>query len=248
MQILTKPLIRIHLKRYQFCPSRILTLITLLFLVLLIGLGVWQLQRAQQKRILQTAFDARLRATPLTLDQVRADIRSLNYYPIMVTGIYDTSHTVLLDNKVYRGKVGYEVLTPFRPVGSNKLLLIDRGFVPRAQRRTQLPDFPAIDGIQTIRGFIYVSAKAFTLGREANPGRWPLVIQAVDWPYLTNAFHQALYPFTLLLAPTERNGFVREWKPVSSPSYKSVGYAVQWFALALTLLVVFFALNFKKRK
>jgi surfeit locus 1 family protein len=50
----------------------------------------------------------------------------------------------------------------------------------------------------------------------------------------------------VLLDPREPDGYVRNWTPPGFPPMRHIGYAVQWFALALTLAVIYIVTNTRK--
>ncbi|HEY9031818.1 MAG TPA: SURF1 family cytochrome oxidase biogenesis protein, partial [Kangiella sp.] len=42
--------------------------------------------------------------------------------------------------------------------------------------------------------------------------------------------------------------FVRQWELVASPPEKHIAYAVQWFGMALVLIILFIVLNLKRER
>ena len=50
----------------------------------------------------------------------------------------------------------------------------------------------------------------------------------------------------VLLDPGEPDGYVRDWSPPGFPPMRHIGYAVQWFAMAATLLVIWVVTNLKR--
>ena len=83
-RLLSKPLIRLHLWRYNFTPNLIPTLTTIVLLIILFKLGFWQLHRAAYKRTLMSEFYSRRIAPPLTLVdlQQKKDVRYLLTDPV----------------------------------------------------------------------------------------------------------------------------------------------------------------------
>ncbi|HVV67438.1 MAG TPA: SURF1 family protein [Gammaproteobacteria bacterium] len=240
---------RNFLRDYHFKPRWSLTLATVVLLALFILLGCWQLRRAAEKNQLTQLYQSRAQAAPLPLHQLPTNT-DLRYYPIIVSGYYDNAHSILLDNKIHEHRVGYEVITPMIVANEKKAVLINRGWIPGGQDRRQLPVLTSVPGPQTVRGVIYISpGKPFTLGKSIETvGQWPLRLQNLDFPAITNALHQPVYPWVVLLNADENNGFVRNWQAISSPAQKHVGYAVQWFTFAGVLIIIFVALNFRKTK
>ncbi len=114
-------------------PRWMLTsLLVFLGVGVLIRMGLWQLQRLEERR----AFNARVLAqlnepeinlnNPVSLD----DLLNMEYRVVSVDGVYDHTQEVLLRNQVWEDKPGYHILTPLRIQGSNWSVLVDRGWIP----------------------------------------------------------------------------------------------------------------------
>lgn len=233
----------------DFRPGRWPTIITLVVFGILLSLGFWQLDRAAQKRALLA--DYRAGATTSALLKLDAGVRSvegLQYQPASTAGRYDTAHQFLLDNRTHNGMAGYEVLTPLKlphtPVG----VLVNRGWIPLGGSREQLPPVQVGVDERTVTGRIKgISPEGFSLGSEEPRTGWPYRILRVDTGRLGGELGYPLLPLVLLLDPAEPDGYVREWHPLTFGPERNVGYAVQWFALAATLLIIYLAVNLKNQ-
>ena len=245
---ISKPLIRLHCFGFAFTPKLIPTLGFILCLPILLKLGFWQLHRAEYKQQRQQQFESRPLSTPRTLSQLKqVNIEKLEYYPITLTGHYDNQHQFLIDNRMHNHRVGYEVLTPFIPNSGQKVLLINRGWVPSTGNRQQLPALITVRGQQTIQGLIKLPPKkTFILNGRSRAKSWPLLIQTINLKKIASDYHKPLYPFIVLLSPKNQHGYTREWKPITMNAKKHLGYAVQWFALALTLVIIYLVLNIQR--
>lgn len=239
--------LRVYLFGIIFSPTLIPTLAVLVLLPVLIALGCWQLDRAAQKRMLEKEF-SKQHLFALSLTQIeKLPLTALRYQPIEVRGYFDNSHTFLLDNKTYQQKVGYQVLTPFVIKDSLRRIIINRGFIASANRKV-LPAIPEVKGIQTIRGLIALPSKSFLLKSDILTENWPLRIQATDLIRMAQLLHSPLYPFLILQQEKDATGLIRDWHPITFPAYRHTGYAVQWFALAITLTILYIVLNTKRNK
>lgn len=233
-----------RLGRYEFHPGLWPSLIVAALLVLLIGLGFWQLDRAEQKRALLEDFRDRPTEAAVRLHAGLEPKPGWRYRQAWARGEYDGRHQFLLDNKVHNGRVGYHVLTPLRLAHSDAVVLVNRGWVPQGRTRQDLPALPvSSEGTVTVEGVIDLPPEdVFTLGEgeDRAPG-WPKVLQRIRFDLQGSQLDADLLPLVLLLGPDEPDGFVRQWAPV--PSFgpaRHIGYAVQWFALALALVILFF--------
>ncbi len=220
---------------------------TLVLFVFLVSLGFWQLDRAQQKKILLDQY-----AEPdQTVLQLEADLRStagLAFRSAAVVGHYDNSHQLLLDNRTHAGRVGYQVLTPFVIRDSGTAVLVNRGWIPLGQSRDQLPDIAVTESQRRISGRIKIPPeKVFMLGEEEPRKDWPWRIQHVQLELLSAELRQPLLPVILLLDPDQPEGYVRRWQPVAGfGPERNIGYAVQWFGLAATLLMIYLIVNTRR--
>jgi surfeit locus 1 family protein len=229
-------------------PALFITLLTLLLLSLLMGLGFWQLDRAAQKRALLEQYQGMEREAPI---EVRADLvadEELEYRPAQVRGRFDTGHQFLLDNRTHQGVAGYHVFTPLRIDGSEQGILVNRGWVPRGPSRSVLPDVPTPATPVQLEGMLKQPTRTITLGEgeDREPG-WPKVLQRVRLDLQARQLGYPLLPMLLLLGSDQEHGFVREWEPVKGfGPEQNMGYAVQWFGLATALLVIYIVVNCRR--
>lgn len=241
--------VAVRIGRFEFRPGLWPSLVVAALLVLLLSLGFWQLDRAGQKRVLLEAYGNRPNDAPIQLAPDFVPGPDWRYRRVQAVGAYDSGHQFLLDNRVYRGRAGYHVLTPLRLAHSDVVVLVNRGWVPQGATRADLPALPvpAEAGV-LIEGLIdFPPEKVFALGEgeDRDPG-WPKVLQRVRLDLQAQQLNTRLLPLVMLLAPDQRGGFVREWKPVVIGPERHVGYAVQWFALAAALVILYILANLKR--
>lgn len=221
-------------------------LLTLLFMSLFISLGVWQWNRANEKeRLLQQYALRSANKLPLSKMDVNQDLR---FYPVQLEGRFDQPHTFYLDNKTYQGKPGYEVYTPFKAKGLAQPILIDRGWIALGENRATLPALPAVPRTVKIEGILVKPPAYFVLGAldEKSTLPWPKRIEYIDLQILSKLLGYPLFPYVLKLETGSPYGFTQTWQAVMVKPEKHRGYAVQWFAFALTLLILFVVLNWKR--
>lgn len=213
----------------------------------LFSLGNWQLSRAKQKEQLLKTYQRRLQHEPLFVQQLQAS-QDLRFYRMRLSGYFDEQHTFLLDNKIYNKQVGYEVYTPFIPIHSKQFILVDRGFIPLTKNRQTPPQIKSLSGVQNITGLLNLPPTYVSFGSivdSKNMG-WPLRIEYVHLQQLSNLLGHTLFPYVLILDPNSQAAYPNKWEIVVMPPEKHRAYALQWFALALTLLILFVALNLKR--
>jgi surfeit locus 1 family protein len=237
--------------RYAIKFEKLPTLVFLGLLSLLLSLGTWQLNRAQQKRnFLQQQAQSQTVESARLSTAIDDNIDTLRYRKLDVAGHYDVQHQFLIDNQISTGKVGYFVLTPFILQGENKAVLVNRGWIALNSDRSQLPDVSMVAEPITIisgRANNFPSVGIKIAGAEIPTDTNPSVVQVVNSEILAKKLGYPLFTFQLELNKDLPNGFKREWHSTTiMPPEQHTAYAVQWFALALTLTVLFIVYSFKK--
>jgi len=173
----------------------------------------------------------------------------VQYRRVFARGYYDMEHQLLLDNKTYQGHAGYHVLTPLRLAESDAVVLVNRGWVPLGKSRAELPELPGTDGEVLVDAMVQLPpTKLFRLAEvdEVNAA-WPKVVQQVEMGELEQLLGVSLEPLTLLLDKDDAFGFIRDWKAVYGVTVdKHRAYAVQWFTLAVVLLLIYISVNSKR--
>lgn len=232
----------------EFSPGHWPTVVTLALLGVLVSLGFWQLDRAEQKRELLAQYGAGRDRTVL---QIEADLTSaagLDYQSASVAGHYDSGHQFLLDNRTHEGQAGYQVLTPFVIRDSKVAVLVNRGWVRMGNSRDRLPDVMVPEGWRQVLGRLKVPPKkVFMLGEDEPRQGWPWRIQQIRIELLSAELGRPLLPVVVLLDAEQPDGYVRQWQPlVGFGPERNIGYAIQWFGLAATLLVIYLAVNTRR--
>ncbi|NGX17474.1 SURF1 family protein [Wenzhouxiangella sp. XN24] len=228
----------------RFRPGIPATLFTAFFLPLLLFLGSWQLDRAGQKQALFDAFAAG--GPAVALDAESAGLEELRRYaPVEATGRYLAERQFLLDNMVAGGQAGYRVWTPLL-VGEDRVVLVDRGWVPRDFSAEQAPDVAVDPGPRTVAGLLdRLPRPGIELDTRMAPG-WPKVVQFPTLDELSEALGRTVMPGVLLLDAAEPDGYLRDWRASDFGPERHLGYAFQWFALAVTLVILYLAWSFRK--
>ncbi len=234
---------------YAFTPGLWPTLATLILLPFLTGLGLWQLERAGWKQALIDTHAARTREPAVGLSALLPVTPAGEYRHVTVEGRYDLGHQLLLDNRLHRGRAGYHVLTPLRPADGSTTVLVNRGWVPTGPSRSVLPPLEGPDARVRLSALVKLPPQeTFRLGEEEERhAGWPQVVQSIDMAELEERLGYALLPVVLWLDPEDAHGFERDWKPVHgiSPD-KHRAYAMQWFTLAVVLILIYLGVNMRR--
>ncbi|MFV2059141.1 MAG: SURF1 family protein [Gammaproteobacteria bacterium] len=238
----------------EFKPALIPSIVTLLILPILIALGFWQLDRAEQKRVILAAVTQRMQAESLQKIPDTNDIKDARYQRIKLDGKFDTTHLIYVDNKVVFGRVGYYVVSPFLVTNSSKTVLVNLGWIAMGRSRQDIPSVKLPEQKVTISGRIKTNLdNVYSLSDNSfDKVQWPLVVQWTSPKQLSELLNITIQPLIILLdKPKDINDeyemqFKREWKFISSSPDTHTSYAMQWFSLALVLVLIFIGVNTKK--
>ena len=219
------------------------TLLTLLMLPALLGLGRWQLQRAAEKRVVQARFAAEQAAVPRDLAQLPAV--PAQYARVRMRGHYDNAHSFLLDNRMWHGRFGYEVLTAFVPADAGRAVLVDRGWVAGDPARLQRPQIAAVEGEVDLTGSVYRDTARFHFVDNPHETHWPKLIENLRMDDLQQQFAAPIFPFVVRLDAAMPGAYRTEWQvfPNGFGPERHIAYAVTWFALAAILAVIWCLLS-----
>ncbi|MEH6567257.1 MAG: SURF1 family protein [Halopseudomonas sp.] len=223
----------------RFAPGLGLWLFTLGFMPILLGLGWWQLERAEQKQQLEQQMLERRQAPALSLNRLD-HARPANWQVLQLQGHFDPQRIWLLDNRTREGAVGVEVLQAFRD-DNGEWLLINRGWVPWPDRRAKIH-------ISTPKGSQRLLAEAlpdpgagFRLGNaSASSSGWPRLITQINLAELRQQAGLPLADWRARLTDAQSAAALRlDWPELPMRSSRHTGYAVQWFCLAGALFILF---------
>jgi len=225
--------------RRVFTPTPGFTLGALLVAGLFVRLGLWQWQHGEERQAAAARFahgaDQLLELGAGATNEVP------DYQRVGVAGELDGAHQFLLDNRIFEGRAGYEVLTPLVRATA-PALLVDRGWLPFSGSRARLPDVTlAVSGAVRLTGRIApLPAHGLASGRAAPSaqGPWPKVTSYPDMAQLEAALGAPLDSRILLLDPAAPAGYARAWQPSGLPPLRHFSYAIQWWVFALVTLLL----------
>ncbi|MEM6639020.1 MAG: SURF1 family protein [Pseudomonadota bacterium] len=205
----------------------------------LLWLGTWQWNKADAKRQLIERFDAAGEPSPW-IDVSEAPER---YSRVSLAGRFWSDRQILMDGMTRNGVPGVNVLTPFE-TDRGDVVVVNRGWRTFEGTRSAplVPDAP--DGPRTIVGRVRAfAAPGMRLG-EGNASvkpTWPRLAIYPGAKEIGNWLGRPVASHLVLLDADVSGGFVREWRPDGFPPERHIGYAVQWYSLALALLVLYIA-------
>jgi len=162
-------------------------------------------------------------------------------------GYFDTSKQFIYDNQIVKGNAGYYVLTPF-VLKAKTAILVNRGFVPWHGKRGELVNIKIDDQPTTIEVGLIKPKQRIELKQQALSTTFPILIQSLDLNQLSQLSNYQIIPMLAQLDRDADNGFFRKWKPFYGSVDKHLGYALQWFLMALVLSIIAIRLLIKNSR
>ena len=216
-------------------------------LVLLISLGFWQLDRADEKRAIEDQIASANSGDVEFVTSVEF-LEDKEYYHVRLQGSYVGDKQFIYDNQIVDQISGYYVLTPFILKGASKAVLINRGFIPWSGRRDKLANVDIGEKLTEAKVQISIPIKRMELKVSETTGDFPVLIQAFDLDEMSSIASLDFASVIGLLNPESENGFIRQWEPYTGSIERHIGYAIQWFLMAFVLAFIGIRLAIKQRK
>ncbi len=213
------------------------------------GFGAWQLQRMHQKQAMLEQVPANGTAA-VTLDQALRTPQALHW---LRDRLQFLPGTVLLDNQLRDGRAGVKVYQAARAV-EGAAVLVDLGWLPLPADR-QMPTVVPQQGAQVLEGlWAPAPSSGLTLGPplSATPQAQTWLATRLELPAIAQQLGlppDGLAPRVLRLDPALSLGYTRDLEllPNTLPPSRHLGYAVQWFGMALAVLAIAGILHWRRR-
>ena len=191
------------------------------------------------------------------------------YRRVTVLGELLERPVILLDNKILNGVVGYQLIQVFKlapthadPLketekqpGKSRLAWVNRGWLPAGRLRSDLPQINTPPGQVTIQAHVYQSlGTPFVLDNSTLAQRvlsaesdQPIIAQQFDLREMSQDSEEVDYfPHLLRLEADSSAAYAIDWPAVNTRPEKHQAYAIQWFAMALALLVFYLIRSVEK--
>lgn len=218
------------------------TIFVLLVMAGMIRLGFWQLDRLEQRRAFNSRVQAQLDQPPLTLSRAAldADLGGMEYRQATASGVYEFSREVALLNQVNENQLGVHLITPLLIEGTDRAVLVDRGWIPAEDYRSGNWARYQEPGRVTVNGILRASKERPDFGWRRDPlpaqgGERLTTWKFVNIPALQRQMPYELLPAYLQVSPDPAwTGLPARFQPKLELSEgPHMGYALQWFTFAL---------------
>lgn len=228
--------------QWHWQPDWRLWLFTGLLLPVLLGLGFWQVDRAQEKSAERAQWETEEGPVAWPVEEPPEG------QPVTIEGHYDDRVRWFLDNRTRDGRRGYELLQLFHPDPGTEPVVVNRGWVEAPVSRSDLPEHETPDPDLRIEGRVASWPDPMRLG-EADPADrrgWPKRVPGLT-PQELAAEGFDVAPVMVRLVDEQQPGALRaDWEPDRMEAATHRGYALQWFALSVVLVTLTIAASFRK--
>jgi surfeit locus 1 family protein len=193
-------------------------------------LGVWQLDRLQQRRATNRQVATARAAPPARLPPIPAPLEALAERRLVARGQYDHTRELVIRGAVLQGVPGVRVVTPLLLSVSGPAILVDRGFMPA-------PDAVTVDlrgseepGEQVVRGIaLPVPTGAGEPVSRGSHTTW----RRLDLAALRQRLPYPVLPIYLRQDPdSSLSRFPRREPLPPLDDGPHMSYAIQWFLFA----------------
>lgn len=221
-----------------------LTAATLVGLIVLVGLGVWQLQRLEWKQGIIARIEARTERKPVTLEraiELSEQLGNSSYIPVRAEGRFHHARERYLYAISLDGEPGWHVITPLETVGGD-IVLVDRGFVPEKLRDPATRQEGQIQEVAAVAGLIRTPERQslFIPNNDPEANQW--------FTRDLGAMARSMFPGgTVRVAPffleaiedDVPGGWPKGGQTRLTLTNNHLQYALTWFGLALCLAAVY---------
>jgi len=219
------------------------TLLVVAGTLVLIRLGIWQLDRLEQRRAFNAQVESARSQSALDLNQeAPEDINTMEWRSVQFVGKYDFENQIAVRNQYYRDQYGYHLLTPLLSQGT--AVLVDRGWIP-ADGNSTPDDWRKYDEAGEVK---VIGQIRLGLGKPAIGGVADALpadgSQLAVWNNADVAQVADQLPYPILSVYIQLNAEASDTEPpipfqpelelTEGPHF---GYALQWFTFATILFV-----------
>lgn len=215
------------------------TLVVIIGMVVLARLGIWQLDRLEQRRASNAQLMVVLDSPPLDLSNTTLpdDATVLRNRQVVARGEYDYAHQMVLLVQNWQGRAGVHLITPLKLAGRQEAVLVDRGWIPNDEAvvdRASQFDEPGQVMVQGVIALPQHLPRQTTTSAAAD---WQREWYRVDVTAMQPSLPYPLLPIYIIQSPAPGDTELpfRQEPEIDLSEGPHLGYALQWFIFSLIL-------------
>jgi len=220
------------------------TILVVSAMAVMIRLGIWQLDRLEQRRLFNSRVLAQTSQPALNLNAWSGEegLSEMEYRQVFVVGEYNHSQEIALRNQHWSNQSGVHLVTPLQISGSEQAVLVDRGWIPA--KDFEFGDWSAFteSGKVKVNGIIRPSISKADFGSKSDPYLGTINDPIKAWNFVTveriqEQVSQPLVPIYIQQSPDPSwNSLPHRSQPeLEITEGPHMGYAIQWFTFAAIL-------------
>ena len=212
-------------------------LILIILITTCFYLGLWQIDRAEEKLKIQNDFNMHVKQMYIDIKEISDN--PIRYKKIKAKGVF-TEPNFLLDNIIYKHKAGYSVISPF--LTDNKILLVNRGWVDNYSRQKK-PIIDTPNMMIDIKGYIKYPMKLLELSSDNITNDKPYIIQNINIMQISKIIKKEVFPYILNLNEGAKYSYKHTVEKNYNNHLKHYMYAGQWFLFTIIGIIFLLILN-----
>lgn len=204
----------------------------------------WQWERYLKKVELVKTYEEHSESPPLELPLASGEFESVYDRKVKVRGTFDYSRQVIVTNRKEVSGPGHLLLTPLKLNGSDKRIIVSRGFIPFEDREPQQWEKYNFDENVEIFGVVKPSVDSM-LFAPSNPDVDLDKPLARIWyfPEISKMARQLPYPvvsdiYLQKIGAPPKGEFPSEYIRIEVPPQTHFGYTIEWAVLAVVTLLI----------
>lgn len=209
--------------------------LTILFAVVCVGLGNWQLDRRSEALAELAKIDANFDSSPIALRDALPELDSFTedqkWMQVEMTGRYLADEELLVRNRPLNINPGFEVLTPLL-LADGTVFIVDRGWLPTGGDQNAPDSVPAAPSGQVTVVARLKAGEPLLAGRTAVGNQ----IATIHLPDVANRVGEPTFTGAYGLMASETPAAAERPTAVAKPIRDEgphLSYAFQWYVFAL---------------
>ncbi|MDF3075404.1 MAG: hypothetical protein K0S54_3071 [Alphaproteobacteria bacterium] len=236
-------MIDFHRFKFSLWP----TLMTVPAVIIMLGLGAWQLQRLEWKNDLMARIAERTAQEPVAFDRLSGEEDKDEYRRVRLRGSFVHDKELYLAARSRNNNVGFHVVTPL-VLTNGMAVLVNRGWVPSDRKEPAKRAEGQIAGETDVTALVRLTQKQGMMQPDNDAAK--NVWFYIDVPEMKKAAGVATeidYWFEADATPNPGGFPIGGQTRIQMPN-DHLQYAVTWFVFAVTLTVIFLIYSYRRKE